>query len=366
MSSSVCRWGFMSTASIGRKNWQAVKDAGNAAVTAVASRNRDAALAFVTECQAECPFDEQPQALGSYEELIESPAVDAIYLPLPTGMRKEWVLRAARAGKHVLIEKPAANSAADVEEMIAECRTANVQFMDGLMFQHSKRLTNMRQVIDSGQIGEVRRVTAQFSFHGGEEFARSNIRTHSALEPMGALGDLGWYTSRFVLWAMAFEMPVALSARTHSTMQHRDSPEPVPAELSAELVFQNGASAAMHCSFVAEHCQLAMVSGTKGYLSLRDFVLPFADSGLDFDVLNSAFLAEGCRFAMEPRLTIHRGSEPPNNAPESQEANMFHTFSANVLKGRPDAFWPEVTLKTQRLLDACLRSARHDGIRVTL
>ena len=366
MSNTLCRWGFMSTASIGRKNWQAVRDAGNAVVTAVASRNLDAALGFVNDCQNECPFDEPPEALGSYEELMDSPNVDAVYIPLPTGLRKEWVLHAARAGKHVLIEKPAADSAEDVEEMVAACREANVQFMDGLMYQHTSRLRRMREVIDSGQIGEVRRITAQFSFHGGEEFAKSTIRTHSVLESMGALGDLGWYTSRFVLWAMNYEMPVSLSARMHSTMQHPDSPAPVPAEMSAELVFQNGASAAMHCSFVAEHCQLAMVSGTRGYLTLNDYVLPFAGGVLDFEVLNSAFIADGCRFTMEPRRTLHQGNEPPNNAPGSQEANLFQTFSANVLAGAPDSFWPEVTLKTQRILDACLHSARNDGVRVTL
>lgn len=365
MSNKLCRWGFLSTASIGRKNWQAVRDAGNAAVVAVASRSAAAAEKFIDECQAECPIPERPKALGSYEALIDSPEVDAIYVPLPTGLRKGWVLRAARAGKHVLIEKPAGDSAADVEEMIAACDASHVQFMDGVMFMHTERLQKMRKTLDEGAIGQVRRITAQFSFHGGEEFVKSNIRTHSVLESMGALGDLGWYTSRFILWAMKYEMPLSLSARMHSEMQHPDSPGPVPAELSAELVFQGGVSAAMHCSFVAEHCQLAMVGGTKGYLTLRDFVLPFQGTGLDYEVLNSAFVANGCQFAMESRITRHAGKEPTNNAPGSQEANLLKTFSANVLAGSPDPFWPEVTLKTQRLLDACLHSARHDGVRVT-
>lgn len=365
MSSKLCRWGFLSTASIGRKNWQAVRDAGNAVVTAVASRNAAAAQKFIDECQAECPMPQAPQALGSYEALIGSPDVDAVYVPLPTGLRKEWILRAAKAGKHVLIEKPAGDSAADVEEMIAACRASNVQFMDGVMFMHADRLKKMRQTLDAGAVGDIRRITAQFSFHGGEEFVRSNIRTHSVLESMGALGDLGWYTSRFILWAMDYDMPLSLSARMHSEMQHPDSPGSVPAELSAELVFKGGVSAAMHCSFVAEHCQLAMVGGTKGYLTLRDFVLPFQGTGLDYEVLNSAFVASGCSFTMEPRITRHTGNEPTSNAPGSQEANMMHTFSANVLGGVPDPFWPEVTLKTQRILDACLWSARNDGARVT-
>jgi predicted dehydrogenase len=364
MSKPFCRWGFLSTASIGRKNWQAVRDAGNGVVSAVASRNITAAQSFISECQAQCPFEQVPLAFGSYEELIDCPEVDAVYLPLPTGLRKEWVLRAARAGKHVLIEKPAADSAMDVEEMMAACQQAGVQLMDGVMYVHTQRMMKMRQVIDDGAIGEVRRVSAQFSFHGGEEFARTNIRTHSVLESMGALGDLGWYTARFILWAMNYEMPISLTAQMHSTLQHPDSPEPVPAELSAELVFKSGASASMHCSFVAEHCQLAMVSGTKGYLSLRDFVLPFAGTGLDFEVLNSAFVADGCRFDMHAHRTSYAGDEVANNSPGSPEANLFHAFSANVIAGAVDPLWPEILLKTQRVLDACLHSARHGGLRI--
>jgi predicted dehydrogenase len=357
-----CRWGFLSTASIGRKNWQAVRDAGNAAVTAVASRSVDSAQKFIAECQAECPMPEMPKAYGSYDELIASPDVDAVYVPLPTGLRKEWILKAAAEGKHVLIEKPAGDSAEDVAEMIEACAKAKVQFMDGVMYMHSSRLPDMRAKLDAGAVGDIRRITAQFSFHADAEFVKTNIRTHSVLESMGALGDLGWYTSRWILWAMNWQMPKRLTARIHSTMQHPDSPSSVPAELSAEMEFSSGVSASMHCSFVAQHCQLAMVSGTKGYLMVQDYVLPFDGANdLQYQVLNSAFGAEGCKFTMAPGRAIHQVAEIPSNGPGSQESRMIQTFSANVLKGQPDPFWPELTLKTQRILDACLKSGRNDG-----
>ncbi len=361
MNENVCRWGFLSTASIGRKNWQAIADSGNATVAAVASRSLETAKKFIDECHTECPQSRRPVAFGSYEELIHSPAVDAVYIPLPTGLRQEWVLRAASAGKHVLIEKPAGNSVADVAAMTAACAAANVQFMDGVMFLHSRRFPEMRQLLDLGAIGEVRRITAQFSFHGDAEFVKSNIRTHSTLEPMGALGDLGWYTSRFILWAMNWEMPLQLTARIHSELQHPESPGSVPAELSAELIFQGGISASMHCSFLAQHCQMAMVSGTKGYMALQDFVLPFKDQPLTYQVLNSAFEAKGCAFTMNPGLITRTVGEPPNNARGSQESNMIRTFSTAAMAGRPDPHWPEITLKTQRILDACLGSASGGG-----
>ena len=102
---------------IARKNWRAIRNTGNAVVAAVASRDRAKAAQFIAECQAEVPFEALPEACGSYEELLARSDVDAVYVPLPTGLRKEWVLRAADAGKHVLCEKPCGVSAADVRDI---------------------------------------------------------------------------------------------------------------------------------------------------------------------------------------------------------------------------------------------------------
>src|SRR6188474_116084 len=139
MSTSTCRWGILGAAFIARKNWQAIRDAGNARLVAVASRDLARAQAFIAECQSSAPHPVVPEAMDSYEALLARSDIDAVYIPLPTGLRKEWVIRAAQAGKHVLIEKPAGCAAADVEEMIAVCERHRVQFMDGVMFMHGRR-----------------------------------------------------------------------------------------------------------------------------------------------------------------------------------------------------------------------------------
>jgi len=113
--------------------------------------------------------------------------VDAIYIPLPTGLRKEFVLRAAAAGKHILCEKPCATNAAGLEEMLAACRANSVQFMDGVMFMHSPRLARVREILDDGKsVGEIRRISSAFSFYAGGNFFRDNIRANGALEPIWA------------------------------------------------------------------------------------------------------------------------------------------------------------------------------------
>ena len=98
-------WGILGTADIARKNWLAILNSGNR-VAAVGSRDLKRARRFIDNCQSHAPMPESPRALGSYEELLRCPEVQAVYIPLPTGTRKEWVLRAAAAGKHIVCEKP--------------------------------------------------------------------------------------------------------------------------------------------------------------------------------------------------------------------------------------------------------------------
>src|SRR6185369_7862941 len=113
MPQPLCRWGILGTANIARKNWKAIRNAGNSTVVAVASRDRARAQTYIDECQAHVPFAPAPAACGSYAELLDRRDVDAVYIPLPTGVRKEWVIRAAEAGKHVLCEKPCGVTVAD-------------------------------------------------------------------------------------------------------------------------------------------------------------------------------------------------------------------------------------------------------------
>ena len=102
MNKPFLRWGILGAANIARKNWKAIWNSGNGRVAAVASRDLEKSRQFIKECQACARFDPAPKALGSYEELIISEDIDAVYVPLPTGPRGEWVERAAQAGKHIV------------------------------------------------------------------------------------------------------------------------------------------------------------------------------------------------------------------------------------------------------------------------
>src|SRR5215471_8449873 len=294
------RWGILGAAEIARKNWKAIQLSGNSIVAGVASRDLERSRQFIARCQAEAPMPAAPRAFSSYEELVKSREVEGIYIPLPTGVRKEWVIRAAEDGKHVICEKPCAPNETDLEEMLDSCLRQRVQFMDGVMFVHSQRFQRLRQELDEKQrIGRIRRIDSAFSFFGGEEFFKDNIRAQSQLEPLGCLGDLGWYCIRLSLWVLNWQMPRQVTGRLLSEAKGAGSPSNVPTEFSGELVFEDGVSAGFYCSFVTTIQQWAIISGTEGSIQISDFVLPFVGSELGIEFRRSDYRIEGCDFRME-------------------------------------------------------------------
>jgi predicted dehydrogenase len=355
MSEGKIRWGILGTANIARKNWKAIQLTGNSTVAAVASRDLERSRAFIAECQAHARVETEPRAFASYDQLLASDKVDAVYIPLPTGLRKEWVMRAAAAGKHVVCEKPCAVSVADLREMIEACRKHRVQFMDGVMFMHSRRLPRLREILDDGQsVGEVRRITSAFSFGAPPEFFSSNIRANPDLEPYGCLGDLGWYCIRFALWVMNWEMPEDVTGRVLSSSGIGDAQESVPTEFSGELFFKSGVSASFYCSFITENQEWANVSGTRGFLELADFVLPFAGNELELTVRKNEFSKNGCDFRMQSHTRRIAVPEHGNSHPTAQESNMFRNFAEQIRSGQLNEQWLEMALKTQEVMCRCL------------
>ena len=367
MADRLCRWGILGTARIARKNWLAIRNAENCTLVAVASRSAAQAETYVRECQGYAPFDETPAAIGGYERLLDRDDIDAVYIPLPTGVRKPWVIRAAEAGKHVLCEKPCAPTAADAEEMIEACRQNGVQFMDGVMFAHSRRFARLREVLDDGvTVGPIRRIASHFTFGLPADQRESNIRTHSGFEPLGCLGDVGWYNIRLTLWLMDYRMPTAVSARMLSEWGQSESPAPVPMDFSAEMLFADGVSSSFYCSFVTENQQWAIIGGEKGHLHVRDFVLPIQGEEIGFDVANWDYDFQGCVLAVNDRSRRVSVDEPSDSAVHAQETNMVENFANLVLAGKTDPMWPDVALKTQIIIDACLASARAGGAEVAV
>jgi predicted dehydrogenase len=351
------RWGILSTAGIARKNWRAIRDSGNSIVTAVASREAARSRKFIDDCQLEAPAETAPAALGSYEALIASSEVDAVYIPLPTGLRKEWVLRAAVAGKHVLCEKPCGLNLADVREMTDACQKNGVQFMDGVMFMHNPRQRRVREILDDSKaIGPIRRMMSVFTFGTDEKFFEANIRVHAGLEPTGCLGDLGWYCIRFALWTMNWRLPAEVTGRILAARGNRLSPSAAPTDFSGELIFADGPSLGFFCSFRAQFQNWVHVGGANGWLRVPDFVHPASVHEPSVEVNGAEERVKCCDCPGQ-----HSDSRVPG-----QDSQMFRNFADQAATGKLNPDWPMWALKTQQVMDACHDSARHGSRAVSL
>ena len=185
-------WGILSTAKIGReKVIPAMQAAGYCDVRAIASRS----LARAQETAHALGI---PRAYGSYEELFEDPDIEAVYNPLPNHQHIALTLQAARAGKHVLCEKPMALDAAEVAQLREVA--GQVHIMEAFMVRFHPQWARVRERVRSGELGEVRCVQSWFSYFNRQS---DNIRNQPETGG-GALYDIGCYaivTARYIFEA---------------------------------------------------------------------------------------------------------------------------------------------------------------------
>lgn len=187
MIKSELRWGLLSTARINRRLIPAIRAAEGNELVAVASRELGKAAAYAAEWGISRIF-------ASYQEILDSDLVDAVYISLPNSLHAEWSVRAAEAGKHVLCEKPLALSTADVDRIIAAAEKNGVVVAEAVMYLYHPLLTRMGELLRDGAVGEVKLVRGAFSFLIGEP---SNVRLKAELGG-GSLWDVGSYPVSFI------------------------------------------------------------------------------------------------------------------------------------------------------------------------
>ena len=175
-------WGILSTARIGARLVEGASKTGAAEIVAVASRNEATAQAFADGHGI-------ARAHGSYEALLTDPSVEAVYIPLPNSMHVDWTVRALRAGKHVLCEKPMDRRAAQVTHAFDVAEQHGLVLSEALMWRHNPQTQRLRRLLDEGTIGAVRLVRACFSFVLAGDV---DVRLDQALHG-GGLMDVGCY-----------------------------------------------------------------------------------------------------------------------------------------------------------------------------
>jgi hypothetical protein len=181
-------WGILGTANIARRSVvPAILSVSTNKVIAVGSRNKDVGEAFANEFNIE--------SIRGYQNLLDRTDINAVYIPLPTGMHYEWVMKALEAGKHVLIEKSAITSLQEAKDIVALSRERKLAIVEHFQFQYHSQHKFVKELLKKHEIGEVRCFRASFGFPPFAE--TTNIRYKKDLGG-GALLDAGAYVLKVV------------------------------------------------------------------------------------------------------------------------------------------------------------------------
>lgn len=322
------RFGIMSTARIAREAiMPAIQDAENCVVTAVASRDLSKARALADRFGV-------PQAFGSYEEMLASDVIDAVYIPLPTSQHVEWAIRAADAGKHVLVEKPLALKASEIAPLIAARDRNRVTVSEAFMVTYAPVWHKVREVLQDGTIGKLQHVQGAFSYFNRDPGNMRNIPELGG----GALPDIGVYPTIVTRFATQAE-----PQRVQATVRRDpDFGTDIYASVKADF---GGFELSFYIATQMANRQVMVFHGSEGTIEVK-----------------SPFNAE--RFgAEEIEITNqkHSGSQILRFPDSRQYRRQAEAFARAAL-GEPAEIVPlESSVLNQKFIDAIYRAGEHDG-----
>ena len=312
-------WGILGTARIATDSViPAIRTSKNGKVVAIASRSQAKAEAAGRALGI-------PEWYSSYERLLSSSAVDAIYIPLPNGLHKEWVIKAAEKGKHVLCEKPISTNATECREMIDACRRYDVLFMEAFMYLFHPQTKMLRKLLDEGILGKPSLVRSSFSILLNN---LDDIRYQRDLGG-GSLLDLGSYCvniTRILLHGDPTE--VHAIAKLHKT-------KGVDVAFAGMIRFRDDSIGLFDCGFDSPYRNHLEVIGDEGTLEVP---YPFTPED-------------------SPTMLLHSGgTKRITSQAENMYKLMVEHFSDCVLESRQPAYTPNDSLKNMQLIDELTKS----------
>ncbi|WP_234186902.1 Gfo/Idh/MocA family protein [Shinella sp. NM-101] len=322
------RFGILSTAKIGRELVvPAIQDAENCVVTAVASRDHAKARAMADRFSA-------AHAFGSYEEMLASDTIDAVYIPLPTSQHVEWSIKAADAGKHVLCEKPIALNAGEIAALITARDRNKVLISEAYMVTYSPVWRKVRALLAEGAIGRLRHVQGAFTYFNRDP---GNMRNVPELGG-GGLPDIGVYPTITTRFSTGKE-PVRVQASTDRDPEFgTDIYSSVRADFGDfELSFYISTQLAQR--------QIMVFHGDKGFIEVKS---PFnADRyGVEEVELTNQNHGESQIFRFQDARQYRREVE---------------AFSRAARGEKEEVVTLESSVNNQKVIDAIYRASEKDG-----
>jgi xylose dehydrogenase (NAD/NADP) len=325
---STIHWGVLSTSRHAANTWiPALKKSQHGVLGAVASRDMKRAQQYAGEHGFQKAYD-------SYEDLLVDPAINAVYIPLPNSLHREWVLRAAEAGKHILCEKPLGLNAAEAQEMVDAANAAGVNLAEAFQWRHHPQAQKVRELVRSGSLGDLRLIDAGFSFM----LTRPNDIRWNPEVGGGSLYDVGCYPVALARYIAGRE-PLTVTAQAHW------GPSGVDDRLVATLEFSGGMLAHINCGFTLPLRRYYEVVGTLGSLAVNHAYNP-----LETTPSEVRRYGEDREWAETIQLEKH-----------NSYTLMIDDFNAAIAEPRAPLFPGEDAVGNMRVIDAIYHAARHGG-----
>lgn len=324
------KWGVMGNANIARVCViPAIQKSCNGNVHALATRSPARAQALAADHQI-------GRVYGSYDALLSDPAIDVIYIALPNHLHCPWTVKALKAGKHVLCEKPLACSAKEAIEMAAAAENAGRYLMEAFMYRFHPRSQRIKQLLDEGRIGAPCLVRSAFCFRMGEKDWTSE--NNARLKPEmggGALLDVGCYSVSVARWFFGAE-PTQVQAQA---VYH---PGGVDVHMAGTLGFVDTALAIFEASFISALQQTYSIAGAEGVIELpHNAFVPWEK--------DTAFSLRGPD-EEEGQQHVISGAD--------EYRLMVEHFADVVLENADLMFPPADSIGNMRVLDALAQAAR--------
>ncbi len=245
-------WAILATGSIARQFAGGLRASQTGTLTAVGSRSLESAQKFADEFGG--------RAYASYQEAIDDPRVDAVYIALPHHMHSEWTIKTAQAGKMILCEKPFTLTHPEAQRTLEAVDKAGVFFMEAFMYRCHPQTIAVKKMVDEGKIGKPEMVNSEFGFAAGEGW--DNFRTVNAFGA-GALMDVGCYCLSYARLVFGTE-PTSLS---YSARIGKNKYDEVGV---GTLSFSDGRYSHFGTAFHLALANQAIVYGTEGHLVVDD------------------------------------------------------------------------------------------------
>lgn len=328
------RFGILSTASINSYGFLPhARRAEGVELVSIASRDAARARSYAEKHGI-------PHWHGSYEELLESKDVNSVYIPLPASMHAEWSIRAMEAGKHVLCEKPATVSAAEMERVAEAAERTGMAWAEAFHNRHHPVVEKALEMARDGEIGEIIKTRAVFCIPL-LDFSKVQYKPELG---GGALLDVGCYAASFARWAAGCDSFDSVKAKATNSPTNG-----VNLSCAATIQFSNGVAGEIYCSFLHYLPEFASIAGSRGRIALMQYIHPVLEiGGKNIPVYALALITK-------------KGIKNIRIESETSYYHQLEAFSRDVRSGGGSrATGPREALANMRLLDAIAESA---GIR---